>query len=93
MDRDATECAVMDLNAPTHGYRRRSSVLTAQVLKAIRETEDEIFEDTLEFDFVALGGGVATGYWAEVRFSRSAHTANCSRKEHFAVALVVFFLT
>lgn len=52
--------------APSHGSRRRSSMLTAQVLEAIRETDDEIFEETLQYDLVALGGGVAAGYWAEV---------------------------
>lgn len=56
----------VDVSAPVHGSRRRSSVLTAQVLDAIRETEDEIFEETLHFDLLALGGGVAAGYWAEV---------------------------
>lgn len=56
----------IDAAAPSHGSRRRSSMLTAQVLEAIRETDDEIFEETLKFDLVALGGGVAAGYWAEV---------------------------
>eukprot|EP00752_Nemacystus_decipiens_P017496 g15685.t1 len=40
-------------------------MLAAQVLEAIRETDDEIFEETLHYDFVALGGGVAAGYWAD----------------------------
>lgn len=56
----------LDSGAPAHGSRRRSSILAAQVLEAIRETDDEIFEETLHFDFLALGGGVAAGYWAEV---------------------------
>lgn len=46
--------------------RRRSTVLTKQVLQAITETDDETFDDTLHYDFVALGGGVAAGYWAKV---------------------------
>lgn len=49
-----------------HG-RRRSSTLAAQVLEAIRETDEEIFEEILQYDLVALGGGVASGYWGEVR--------------------------
>ena len=50
-------------------------MLAAQVLEAIRETDEEIFEETLHYDFVALGAGVAAGYWADVRvkneFTRS----------------------
>lgn len=42
-------------------------MLAAQVLEAIRETDEEIFEETLHYDFVALGAGVAAGYWADVR--------------------------
>lgn len=42
-------------------------MLAAQVLEAIRETDEEIFEETLHYDFVALGAGVAAGYWANVR--------------------------
>lgn len=48
-----------------HG-RRRSSALAAQVLEAIRETDEEVFEEILQYDLVALGGGVAAGYWGEV---------------------------
>ncbi|CAM9798983.1 unnamed protein product [Ectocarpus fasciculatus] len=47
-----------------HG-RRRSSALAAQVLEAIRETDEEVFEEILQYDLVALGGGVATGYWGK----------------------------
>lgn len=57
------------MDAPSHEARRRSSLLTKQILEAITETDDETFDDTLEFDFVALGGGVATGYWAKVKGS------------------------
>lgn len=57
----------MESTAPEHILRRRSSILAEQVLEAIRERDDEIFEETLHFDFLALGGGVAAGYWAEVR--------------------------
>lgn len=56
------------MSAPGHGSRRRSSVLAAQVLEAIRETDEEVFEETVQYDFVALGAGVAAGYWAEVIF-------------------------
>lgn len=55
------------ISTPAHGSRRRSSMLAAQVLEAIRETDEEIFEETLHYDFVALGAGVAAGYWADVR--------------------------
>ncbi len=54
------------MTAPAHGSRRRSSALAAQVLAAIRETDEEIFAENLHFDFVALGAGVAAGYWANV---------------------------
>lgn len=66
MNQMAMERPGVDVSAPSHGSRRRSSMLAAQVLEAIRETDDEIFEETLQFDFLALGGGVAAGYWAEV---------------------------
>lgn len=56
------------MNAPEYGSRRRSSMMAAQVLEAIRETDEEIYEETLQYDLVALGGGVATGYWGEVIF-------------------------
>lgn len=58
------------MSAPAHGSRRRSSMLAAQVLEAIRETDEEIFEETVQYDLVALGAGVAAGYWAEVSISR-----------------------
>lgn len=58
--------AIDSVGAPAHGSRRRSSMLAAQVLEAIRETDEEIFEETLRYDFVALGAGVAAGYWADV---------------------------
>lgn len=58
--------ATDSISAPAHGSRRRSSMLAAQVLEAIRETDEEIFEETLHYDFVALGAGVAGGYWADV---------------------------
>jgi len=54
------------ISAPAHGSRRRSSALAAQVLAAIRETDEEIFAENLQYDFVALGAGVAAGYWANV---------------------------
>lgn len=41
-------------------------MLAKQVLAAIRETDDETFDEMLQFDFVALGGGVAAGYWVKV---------------------------
>lgn len=62
------------MSAPAHGSRRRSSMLAAQVLEAIRETDEEIFEETREYDFVALGAGVAAGYWAKVNFARKFKT-------------------
>ncbi|CAM9482367.1 unnamed protein product, partial [Discosporangium mesarthrocarpum] len=46
------------------GARRRSSILSQPLLEAIRETEDETFDETYHFDLLALGGGVATGHWA-----------------------------
>lgn len=58
--------ADIELGAPAHGSRRRSSMLAKQMLDAIRETEDETFDEILRFDFLALGGGVAAGYWAQV---------------------------
>lgn len=58
----------VDVSAPSRGYcRRRSSILAAEVLDAIRETDDEIYEEMLQFDLLALGGGVAAGYWSQVR--------------------------
>lgn len=54
------------MSAPAHGSRRRSSMLAAQVLDAIRETDEEIFAENLQYDFVAVGAGVAAGYWANV---------------------------
>ncbi|CAM9894246.1 unnamed protein product [Scytosiphon promiscuus] len=47
-------------------------MMAAQVLEAIRETDEEIYEETFQYDLVALGGGVATGYWGEaiVRYLR-----------------------
>lgn len=56
----------VEISVPSRGSRRRSSTLAKQVLAAIRETDDETFDEMLRFDFVALGGGVAAGYWAEV---------------------------
>ena len=64
--------AIDAISAPAHGSRRRSSMLAAQVLEAIRETDEEIFEETLHYDFVALGAGVAAGYWADVRVKNSS---------------------
>ena len=58
--------AEVEIIAPSHESRRKSSLLAKQVLAAIRETDDEAFDDVLRFDFVALGGGVAAGYWAKV---------------------------
>lgn len=55
------------MSAPEYGSRRRSSLIAAQVLEAIRETDEETYEETLVYDLVALGGGVATGYWGQVR--------------------------
>lgn len=68
-------------HAPVGVARRRSSILAAQMLDAIRETDDEIFEETLRFDFVALGGGVAAGYWARVSYETYEprfSVANCA---------------
>lgn len=69
MEEELMEPLDIDLvNAPTHdSSRRRSSLIARQFLEAISETDDETFDDVLHFDFVALGGGIAAGYWAQVQ--------------------------
>ncbi|CAM9240958.1 unnamed protein product [Choristocarpus tenellus] len=44
---------------------KRSSKLPRSPITTVKETEDEIFHETLYFDLLALGGGVASGYWAQ----------------------------
>jgi hypothetical protein len=45
-------------------------------MDAIDEFEEEIFDETLMFDLVCLGGGTAAGHWASTLTSTDNHSTN-----------------
>jgi hypothetical protein len=63
-------------------------------MDAIDEFEEEVFDETLEFDLVCLGGGTAAGHWASALAdadtdSSSSSSATQSLQERGLTAAII----